>query len=140
LKIPAPYPRKRARLEIIPLIDIMFFLLATFIMVSLSMIQNKGLTVNLPGASAATVQAQNPSVTLSVSEAGRLYWNKEMIDPADLKTKLLELKASDPDPKVFIHADEKAAYGQVVEVLDAVKGAGIEKVALRTRAREPLTP
>lgn len=140
MKIPSPFPRKRARLEIIPLIDIMFFLLATFIMVSLSMIQNKGLTVNLPGAAAATAQAQTPSVTLSLSQAGRLYWNKEMIGPAELKPRLLGLMATDPDPKVFIHADAKAAYGDVVQVLDTVRGAGIQKVALRTRAREPLTP
>jgi len=140
VRIPSVHPRKRARLEIIPLIDIMFFLLATFIMVSLSMIQNKGLAVNLPGASAATAQAPNPSVTLGLSEAGRLYWNKEMIDPKDLAARLLALKASDPDPRVFLHADAKAAYGQVVEVLNAVKAAGISKVALRTQAREPLTP
>lgn len=109
-------------------------------MVSLSMIQNKGLAVNLPGAAAATTQAQTPSVTLSLSQAGRLYWNKEMIGPAELKPRLLGLMATDPDPKVFIHADAKAAYGDVVQVLDTVRGAGIQKVALRTRAREPLTP
>jgi biopolymer transport protein ExbD len=140
MRIPSPFPRKRARLEIIPLIDIMFFLLATFIMVSLSMIQNKGLAVNLPGAAAATTQAQTPSVTLSLSAAGRLYWNKQMIDFNELKLRLQALEISDPDPKVFIHADAKADYGDVVQILDIVRGAGIQKVALRTKAREPLSP
>ncbi len=140
MRIPSPFPRKRARLEIIPLIDIMFFLLATFIMVSLSMIQNKGLVVNLPGAAAATTQPQTPSVTLSLSAAGRLYWNKQMIDFNELKLRLQGLKATDPDPKVFIHADAKADYGDVVQILDGLREAGIQKVALRTKAREPLSP
>ncbi|HET9868925.1 MAG TPA: biopolymer transporter ExbD, partial [bacterium] len=83
MRIEPLLPRKRARLEIIPLIDIMFFLLATFIMVSLSMIQNRGLVVALPAASAAVAQAA-PSVVLGLTAQGALYWDKQPIGAADL--------------------------------------------------------
>ena len=67
MKIPAAYQRKRARIEIIPLIDIMFFLLATFVVVSLSMIRNEGITVRLPTAQSAAQEERNASITVSIS-------------------------------------------------------------------------
>lgn len=57
-KIPSPRSNKRARIEIIPLIDIIFFLLATFVMVSLSMVQNRGIPVTLPAAATGAPQAE----------------------------------------------------------------------------------
>ena len=56
MKITSPVSRKKARIEIIPLIDIMFFLLATFVMVSMSMVKNQGIAVNLPKASTSAAQ------------------------------------------------------------------------------------
>ena len=76
MKIPAAYQRKRARIEIIPLIDIMFFLLATFVVVSLSMIRNEGITVRLPSAKSATQVERSASITVSISEAGEIYLDK----------------------------------------------------------------
>ena len=73
-------PGKKARIEIIPLIDIIFFLLATFIMVSLSMSKNQGVNVALPGASTAQSlgdqSEMEKAVTLSVNDKGELFFNK----------------------------------------------------------------
>lgn len=124
--------RKRARIEIIPLIDIVFFLLATFVMVSLSMIKNNGVTVHLPSASSATAQDRKLSVTVTVTEGGQLYLDKEKISSSALPARLKALKEKDPDLKVFINGDEKAAFGSAVKVLDEVRRLGITRVAIQT--------
>ena len=127
---------KRARIEIIPLIDIIFFLLATFIMVSLSMTKNQGVQVALPAASSAASlgdqQEMEKAVTLSVNEKGDVFWNKEKITIAQLPMKLSTLKASAKDPKVIINSDAGADFKHVVAVLDEVRKIGIAKVGINT--------
>ena len=127
---------KRARIEIIPLIDIIFFLLATFIMVSLSMTKNQGVQVALPtAASAASLgdqQELDKAVTLSVNQKGDVFYNKEKITLAQLPVKLQTLKASSKDPKVIINSDAGADFKHVVAVLDEVRKIGIAKVGINT--------
>jgi biopolymer transport protein ExbD len=128
--------KKRARIEIIPLIDIIFFLLATFIMVSLSMTKNQGVQVALPvAASAAPLDEQQESdkaVTLSVTERGDVFYNKEKITIAQLPLKLQTLKTTTKDPKVIINSDSGADFKHVVAVLDEVRKIGIGKVGINT--------
>jgi biopolymer transport protein ExbD len=126
---------KRARIEIIPLIDIIFFLLATFVMVSLSMTKNQGMQVALP--SAASTEAlgdpqENETVTLSVNDAGEVYFNKEKITLAQLPFRLQALKSSTKDPHVIVSGDSKADFKTVVAVLDEVRKIGIAKVGIST--------
>jgi biopolymer transport protein ExbD len=129
---------KRARIEIIPLIDIIFFLLATFIMVSLSMTKNQGVQVALPMASSAASlgdqQEMDKSVTLSVNEKGDIFYNKEKTSLAQLPLKLQTLKSSsrNQDPKVIINSDAGADFRHVVAVLDEVRKIGISKVGIST--------
>ena len=128
--------RKRARIEIIPLIDIIFFFLATFIMVSLSMTKNQGVQVALPTAgSAASLgdqQELDKAVTLSVTEKGDVFYNKEKITLAQLPLRLQTLKAGSQDPKVIINSDAGADFRNVVGVLDEVRKIGIAKVGINT--------
>jgi biopolymer transport protein ExbD len=127
---------KRARIEIIPLIDIIFFLLATFIMVSLSMSKNQGVQVALPSAStAASLGDQkdlDKAVTLSVNQKGEVFYNKEKITLAQLPLKLQTLKAQSKDPKVIVNSDGKASFQYLVSVLDEVRKVGITKVGINT--------
>ena len=127
---------KRARIEIIPLIDIIFFLLATFIMVSLSMTKNQGVQVSLPTAgSAASLgdqQEMEKAVTLSVTEKGDIFYNKDKITLAQLPLKLQTLKSTSQDPKVIINSDVGADFKHVVGVLDEVRKMGIAKVGINT--------
>jgi biopolymer transport protein ExbD len=127
---------KRARIEIIPLIDIIFFLLATFIMVSLSMTKNQGVQVALPTAGTAASlgdqQEMDKTVTLSVNEKGEVFYNKEKITIAQLPMRLQTLKSTSKDPKVIINSDGMANFKYVVAVLDEVRRIGIAKVGINT--------
>lgn len=130
--IPSPRQKRRARIEIIPLIDIIFFLLATFMMVSLSMIQNRGLSVHLPAASSAVQEDRNDTVTITVTESGSYSWNKESIEPSELATRLDQLKASQPEAKLIINGDKRAQLQTVVAILDEARKAGLAKVIIQT--------
>ena len=136
MEIPSPRARKRARIEIIPLIDIIFFLLATFIMVSLSMVKNKGIPVNLPVSSASAPQDRKDFVSITVTERGEIFWDKEKTSLAELPARLQRLKAGTPDPKIFLNGDTKAELGNAVAVLDEVRLAGISKVAIETKPKK----
>ena len=133
MKIPLPTSRRKARIEIIPLIDVIFFLLATFMMISLSMIKNQGINVNLPTARTSASEDRSKSVTITVTETGDVYLDKEKISLSVLPQALKELKVQDPDLKVFINGDAKAYFESAIKVLDEVRVAGITKVAIQTK-------
>lgn len=135
MNIPSPRGQKRARIEIIPLIDIVFFLLATFVMVSLSMVKNQGVQVNLPVAATGGPQERQESTTISVTAAGEYFFNKESIEFEQLVARLKSLKEQQPDPKIFINGDEKAEFGRAIAVLDEARKLGITKVAIQTRSK-----
>jgi len=131
--------KKRARIEIIPLIDIIFFLLATFIMVSLSMTKNQGVQVALPSASSAASLGEQDemekAVTLSVNDKGEVFFNKDKITLAQLPLRLSQAKAAAKEPKVIINSDAGAYFKVVVAVLDEVRKVGILKVGINTDKR-----
>jgi biopolymer transport protein ExbD len=128
--------KKSARIEIIPLIDIIFFLLATFIMVSLSMSKNQGITVQLPSAGSAQSLGDqkelDKAVTLSVNRKGEVFYNKDKIALAQLPLKLQTLKAQSKDPKVIVNSDGGADFTSVVALMDEVRKAGIAKIGINT--------
>ena len=130
---------KRARIEIIPLIDIIFFLLATFIMMSLSMSKNQGVQVALPTAgSAASLgdqQEVEKAVTLSVTEKGDVFYNKEKITLAQLPMRLQAFKTASKDPKVIINSDGATSFKYVVAVLDEARKLNIAKVGINTEKK-----
>jgi biopolymer transport protein ExbD len=133
--IPSPRGAKKARIEIIPLIDIMFFLLATFVMVSLSMVKNRGIPVILPAASSTTPQEHQDHVAISVAESGQLYLDKREVTEEQLITELRKLKETNSELRVFINGDENARLGLAIAVLDDARRLGISKVAFETRSR-----
>jgi biopolymer transport protein ExbD len=136
MNIPSPSTRKQARIQIIPLIDIMFFLLATFLMVSLSMVKNQGVNVNVPVASTTTSQELKDYATISITDQGEIYYNKEKIEADQLTLYLKSLKETYAEPKVFVNGDENANFGKVVAVLDEARKLGITKVAIQTRKEQ----
>jgi biopolymer transport protein ExbD len=140
MRIPSPRAGKKARIEIVPLIDIIFFLLATFVMVSLSMVKHQGIPVNLPVAATSTPDERKDYVAITLSETGELYFNKERIAASDLDGRLDQLKASTPTPKIFLNGDKKAEFGLAVEVLDKVRSKGIAQVAIETKPVSRATP
>jgi biopolymer transport protein ExbD len=135
MNIPSPRGAKKARIEIIPLIDIIFFLLATFVMVSMSMIKNQGIAVNLPIAATSAAQERKDYSSISVTEAGEYFFNKEGVTLEQLVERLKAVKATAADPRVFINGDQKAELGKAIAVLDEVRKLGISKVAIETKAK-----
>ena len=133
MRIPSTFQRKKARIEIIPLIDIIFFLLATFVMVSLSMVKNQGVAVRLPSAVTSSPQERTSFVTVSIAENGDIYLDREAVSIDRLKEKLKTLKSADPELTVFINGDEHADFGRAIQVLDEVRLMGISKVTVQTR-------
>ncbi|MCE9609119.1 MAG: biopolymer transporter ExbD [Chthoniobacter sp.] len=137
--IPSPRSSRRARIEIIPLIDIIFFLLATFVMVSLSMVKNHALPVHLPAAATGAPQDRADFAAITITATGGVFFNKESVTPEQLEAALRDLLASRPDPKVFINGDSKAEFGRAIEVLDQVRRLGITKIAIETQPK-PAAP
>lgn len=133
--IPSPASKKHARIEIIPLIDVIFFLLATFVMVSLSMVKNKGIPVNLPAAASAQPQDRKDFASITLTEKGEVYFNKQIVSTAELEIALKDLLAQNPEPKVFINGDNKAEFGKAVEALDIARRLGITKIAIETKLK-----
>lgn len=133
MRIPAAFPRRRARIEIIPLIDIIFFLLATFVMVSLSMVRNQGVLVRLPSAVTSAPQDRKSAATVSITESGDIYLDKEKVSVDHLRERLSTLKNNNPELAVFINGDEAADFGKAIQVLDEIRLLGITKIAVQTR-------
>ena len=135
MQIPSPRPKRHARIEIIPLIDIMFFLLATFVMVSLSMVKNRGISVVLPAANTGAPQEHADHVVISIAETGQLYLDKNELSREQLSRELQRLKSENEELRVFINGDQNARLGLAIEVLDEARKLGISKVAFETRPK-----
>ena len=128
-----PSVRKRARIEIIPLIDVIFFLLATFVLFTLSLNKTGGLSVLLPTSETSIPRDTAGTVTLSVTAEGTLAWNKDVITLDDFLERIQRYKIEESDPRVLINADERALFAQVVYVVDQVRLAQIPKIYIETR-------
>ncbi|MGA3068043.1 MAG: biopolymer transporter ExbD [Tepidisphaeraceae bacterium] len=126
-----PYDNAEARIEIIPLIDIMFFLLASFMLISLSMVNLHFIKVNLPPAAspAAVAETRKNLLDVSVDRAGNIYLNKTPTPDGELIRDLTAARLDDPQLRVLITGDRDARHGDVIHALDLVRSAGIDKVA-----------
>lgn len=120
--------RRKANIQIIPLIDVVFFLLATFVLFTLSLNRILSVPVVLP---AAGEPGPKTSIVLQVTDAG-LYWDKELINDQELAPRLAAYVKSTDLPRVLLSSDEKAKYGQTVTALDEVRKAGIKEVSVET--------
>ena len=127
---------EEARIEIVPLIDIMFFLLASFMMVSLSMTQIHRVNLKLPTSSSAVSESKVPPIHLAIDQHGVITWDGKIVTPTEITRRLVELKP-DENTRVLIGADQDSRHLHVLAVIDAVKAAKIEKVGFETKLQEP---
>ena len=114
MRVSSPIPHKRARIEIIPLIDVMFFLLASFMMVSLSQTHMKGIRVNLPAAVAPPPSQVKDYVSIKVQEGNAVYFDNQIVADDQVLPRLYELHRANPDIKVSISASLMAMHGDVI--------------------------
>ena len=135
MKFASPIPHKKARIEIIPLIDIMFFLLASFMMVSLSQVHMKGMKVNLPTGVSGETQNKRDYVSLSVDRDGFFYFDKEKMDIEKLTQVMQEVHQTTPEAKVFVRGDTEALHGNVIRLLNVIRSAGFYKMAFEIKSQ-----
>ena len=128
----------RARIEIIPLIDVIFFLLATFVLFTLSLDRTRSIPLVLPVVKPLPPTSYVPPaepVYLQVSDQGNYYWDQELVSFPEVELCLADY-AAQLDPKVMLTSDDRANYGDAIRLLDAVRAAGIEQVSMETRFRQ----
>jgi biopolymer transport protein ExbD len=133
MQISRRFPKK-ARIEIVPMIDTIFFLLVFFMIATLSMSKMQGLPVNLPRAATAEREIRE-NVTLTLTQEGRLYYNKKEIVLSQLSPFLKSDLKDNPKILVIINADTDVLHGRVVEVMDEVKALGASRLAIATKAK-----
>jgi len=129
MKIGSPFPHKKARIEIIPLIDIMFFLLASFMLASLSMIKMQSIKMDLPTATVAKRDFKPDIVNIAVRKDGQLFLEKKEVSMVDLQNFLSNRYRINTNVPVYISGDKDATHGMVISVLDLVRRQGIQKVS-----------
>ena len=125
--------QKKARIEIIPMIDTMFFLLVFFMVATLSMTMQRGLPVNLPHAATAQDELRQV-VTLTLTKEGKLLFDKEEIaSTSETTARLIRWKATGNEVSVVINADRSVEHGVVVELMDAVRQGGVTRIAIAVK-------
>ncbi|MEY2480436.1 MAG: biopolymer transport protein ExbD [Verrucomicrobiota bacterium] len=134
MRFTSPIPHKKARIEIIPLIDIMFFLLASFMMVSLSQVHMKGWKVTLPTGVSGETQAKKDYISVSVDNSGNTYFDKKQVTYEELTTTLKRVHDENPEAKVFVRGDRDTVHGNIIRVLDILRSVGFYKIAFEIKS------
>jgi len=129
----SPVLIRKARLEIIPLIDIMFFLLASFMLVSLTMINMKAIDVALPTATSAQPNTKPDFIIVSIDALMDIYFEKEKVPREEVLSKFQDLYSKNHEVRIYLRADKGANYDTVMFVLDSLRTAGIQKVGLEVK-------
>jgi len=132
--VSSPIPHKKARIEIIPLIDIMFFLLASFMMVSLSQVHMKGIKVTLPVGQSGETQSKRDYISVSVDRNGNPYFDKNEMNYDQLTATLQKVHEENPEAKVFVRGDADTVHGNIIRVLDILRHVGFYKVAFEIKS------
>jgi biopolymer transport protein ExbD len=136
MKINLPAPGK-PRIEMLPLIDIVFLLLVVFIYSMLSMSVHRGLSVNLPKSSVADIEKQNP-VSVTVKGENELYVDDVQVSLADLSHRLASESTDQTQttPGVLLFAEESVSYQTLFTVLDQITLAGIHDISLQAKLKK----
>lgn len=131
MKITRIRKSKKGRIEIIPMIDVMFFLLVTFMLASLSMQRLSGIAVNLTKGKADAVQVEN-QITLTINRAGEIFLNKDLADLNSLKSRL-EVLLQGGDKTIIVLSDKDALQGVVMQAMLAARDAGAKHFSMVTK-------
>lgn len=122
------------KLMIIPMIDIIFFLLVFFMMSMLTMVVQKSVPIQLPQAATSKVNLDKV-LPITVTADGAIYLEQERIPEGQLKARLEAEKSKNPEMAIIIRGDAGVNYGRVVSVIDTAKKSGIQKVSIAAEER-----
>jgi biopolymer transport protein ExbD len=126
MKIKRLNSAKKGKIEIIPMIDVMFFLLATFILASIAMQKYQGVAVNLNKGSAENISEQQQSITISITHDNLVYINKNQVLLSEIANNLEKL-INDKNNNILIASDENSKQGVVMQAMLEAKKAGAKK-------------
>ena len=140
MKIISPIPNRHSRIVIIPLIDIMFFLLASFMMISLQMSRTANIKVNLPSATQAAQDYKPDMVNIAVDKSGTVWLEKKTISLPALSLVLSNRFRADTNLPVYISGDRDTLHGDMVGVYQTVRAMGIQKVAFMSGNENSTAP
>ena len=126
---------KKARIEIIPMIDTIFFLLVFFMISTLSMTRFQDMPVNLPKA-ASGQQAPAESAAITIDKQAQVFLDKQPVDKASLGDLLRRQVETNPEVLVVINADDGVEHGHVVEVMDIARSAHVAKMAIAVKPKD----
>jgi biopolymer transport protein ExbD len=134
MKIPRRYSSK-ARIEMIPLIDVIFLLLVAFIFMTMSMVVHKGIPIDLPQSSTSIVDKKE-FVSISIRADGKVFLEKDEVTLDNLLSVLTSRYREFPEMKVIIMGDRKTSYERIISVMDVVRKSGIVSLSLETKWKE----
>jgi biopolymer transport protein ExbD len=127
--------RRTGRIEMIPLIDIVFLVLVVFIYAMLSMAVHRGLPVALPSSAAAEIE-KSPMLSITIEPDGSLYLDRELVAFEEL-TGILEARSGgQADPGVLLFADKDVSYQDLFRVLDRIRLAGLHRISLQAEGTD----
>ncbi|MCF7818434.1 MAG: biopolymer transporter ExbD [Kiritimatiellales bacterium] len=127
MRLSCGYETKKARVEMLPLIDVVFLLLVFFIYAMLSMVLHRGLKIDLPTAGSAMIE-KSDYIAITIDADNHLFLNKEPVAADGLAERVRQLRNGEAKP-VFINGDRQADLGLAIELLDDLKKSGIEEVS-----------
>jgi biopolymer transport protein ExbD len=136
MKLGSPIRRRHSRIVIIPLIDIMFFLLASFMMISLQMDRTQNINVNLPPATQARPDYKPDMLNVAVDKSGDVWIEKKQVSLPELSQVVSNRFRADANLPVYISGDRDTLEGRMAQVLEAVRGGGVQKVAFMVGGTE----
>lgn len=122
-----------AELDMTPMLDVVFIMLIFFI-VTTSFVKESGVSVSSPQAQTAS-QQENVNIFIAITAGGEVWVDRRAVDPRSVRAIVARLHADNPEGSVIIQADEDASTGMLVEVMDQVRLAGVEKIAIAADRR-----
>lgn len=128
--------RQSVAVQIVSMIDVMFFLVAFFLVFTTFKTETVGLNIELPRAVTGVKQVTS-SVVLSITKEGAIYYEGRAVTPADLRTLLRPKLRGHPEVIVIIKADERAQYKSLVAAMDSVRAVGGFRIALAVEREVP---
>ncbi len=130
MRLPSPIARRHSRIEIIPLIDIMFFLLAAFMMVSLNMSKLNVVRVEAPAAASGERDIKADVFNVAIDREGQVYLGETRMELQDLRSALSNrLERAGTNLPIFVTGDRRVSHGRILEVLREVRRSGIQRVS-----------
>jgi len=119
---------EEAAIDMTPMLDIVFIMLIFFIVTTV-FVKEAGIEVNKPGASEA-VMPKNANIFIAITDKGAVWMDKREIDIDSVRANLERLMAEQPSDVLIIQADENAEHGVVMQVMDQIKSAGIDRISI----------